>query len=121
MHKELKLGAHFPEDCADLVKGLLEKDPSKRLGSGGGMQEIKCHSFFSDIDWNGVASGHYTYDLNFMKIEKLFSNFPSKERDFGINLDVELINDNEYLFSKNERISLPKQILGISKFNSLVR
>jgi hypothetical protein len=30
---------------------LLEKDPSKRLGTKGGAAEIKAHPFFKGMDW----------------------------------------------------------------------
>jgi hypothetical protein len=33
---------------------LLNKDPSKRLGSHGGASEIKKHPFFAEIDWNAM-------------------------------------------------------------------
>jgi hypothetical protein len=35
----------------------LEKDPTKRLGSGPkGISEIKEHPFFETIDWNSVEN-----------------------------------------------------------------
>lgn len=36
----------------DLISRLLEKNPAKRLGSQRGAEEIKEHSFFSDVDWD---------------------------------------------------------------------
>jgi hypothetical protein len=33
---------------------LLEKDPSKRLGTKGGAAEIKSHPFFRGTDWNKI-------------------------------------------------------------------
>lgn len=36
-----------------LIRELLERDPSKRLGShNGGAAEIKTHAFFSGINWS---------------------------------------------------------------------
>ena len=32
---------------------LLEKNPNKRLGSGGS-EEVKQHEFFADVDWQKV-------------------------------------------------------------------
>ncbi|CDW75713.1 rps6 protein kinase [Stylonychia lemnae] len=43
---------YHSKDAMDLISRLLEKDPSKRLGSIGGAQEIKEHEFFSGIDWD---------------------------------------------------------------------
>jgi len=37
------------------MKGLLQRDPSKRLGSEkGDANEIKSHPFFNGVDWNLV-------------------------------------------------------------------
>eukprot|EP01103_Thecamoeba_quadrilineata_P004995 TRINITY_DN14855_c0_g1_i1.p1 TRINITY_DN14855_c0_g1~~TRINITY_DN14855_c0_g1_i1.p1 ORF type:complete len:1342 (+),score=313.48 TRINITY_DN14855_c0_g1_i1:55-4080(+) len=38
------------EEAYDLINSLLEPDPSKRLGCNG-IEEIKSHSFFKDINW----------------------------------------------------------------------
>jgi hypothetical protein len=37
---------------------LLNRNPHKRLGSGGnGASDIKKHVFFKDVDWNQVERG----------------------------------------------------------------
>ena len=42
----------MPPDAMSVITGLLQRDPSKRLGSNGA-EEIKRHPFFSKhIDWN---------------------------------------------------------------------
>lgn len=38
--------SHVSEDCWDLINGLLEKDPHKRIGSKHGFDEILHHPFF---------------------------------------------------------------------------
>ena len=44
---------HFSKEAKDILRGLLERDPSKRLGSSReGAEEIKRHPFFRDIDWD---------------------------------------------------------------------
>ena len=40
------------EQAMDLISKLLEKDPSKRLGSLRDAEEIKEHPFFDDVDWD---------------------------------------------------------------------
>lgn len=34
-----------------LIHGLLQRDPSNRIGSNAGANDIKQHSFFQDINW----------------------------------------------------------------------
>ncbi len=45
----------FPQNLnpvvVDLMRGLLEKNQSKRLGSKNGIDEIKQHEWCQDIDW----------------------------------------------------------------------
>jgi len=39
------------EEASDFVNRLLTLSPEKRLGYGG-VEEVKNHSFFTDVDWN---------------------------------------------------------------------
>ena len=46
----------MPHDAMTLITGLLQRDPTKRLGANGA-EEIKRHPFFSKhIDWNRCVS-----------------------------------------------------------------
>ncbi|QPG76493.1 hypothetical protein FOA43_003882 [Brettanomyces nanus] len=53
----LKNEVQFPDynsmssSCRNLIKKLLIKDASKRLGSHSGASEIKSHSFFKNVQW----------------------------------------------------------------------
>lgn len=49
---------YFSKKLKSLINGLLEKDPSKRLGSTamGGTLSIKKHPFFNGIDWDAVLN-----------------------------------------------------------------
>lgn len=51
-HKEPSFYAFHSEEAKDLIKKLLQKDPSKRLGSSRGAEEIKEHPFFKHINWD---------------------------------------------------------------------
>lgn len=43
------------KQAVSYVKGLLIKDPSKRLGSGDtGEADLKGHAFFSGMDWDKI-------------------------------------------------------------------
>ncbi|XP_053575370.1 microtubule-associated serine/threonine-protein kinase 1 [Bombina bombina] len=43
----------LPADAQHLISSLLQTDPLLRLGTGGAV-EVKTHSFFTDLDWNGL-------------------------------------------------------------------
>ncbi|XP_034825251.1 cAMP-dependent protein kinase catalytic subunit 1-like [Maniola hyperantus] len=42
-------------DCKNIIRGLLQVDPTKRLGClQGGVYEIKSHPWFNDIPWQMI-------------------------------------------------------------------
>eukprot|EP01029_Cantina_marsupialis_P023845 TRINITY_DN600_c0_g1_i2.p1 TRINITY_DN600_c0_g1~~TRINITY_DN600_c0_g1_i2.p1 ORF type:complete len:662 (+),score=153.42 TRINITY_DN600_c0_g1_i2:60-2045(+) len=48
----------FSEDAKSLLRGLLDRDVSTRLGCGKeGIEEIKKHPFFKDIGWGALSLG----------------------------------------------------------------
>ncbi|GJQ12782.1 hypothetical protein GpartN1_g4573.t1 [Galdieria partita] len=54
-----RLPITFPDglspEARSLILGLLERDPTERLGCGPeGISEVKQHPFFKDIDWNEI-------------------------------------------------------------------
>jgi serine/threonine protein kinase len=56
---------HYPPSLSQnskaLLKGLLTKDPSKRLGSGPrDANDIKEHPFFAPIEWERLQTGQVT-------------------------------------------------------------
>ncbi|KAL5214493.1 hypothetical protein ABZP36_003645 [Zizania latifolia] len=53
LHKDLTFPSSIPVSLAakQLIHGLLERDPSNRLGSNAGANDIKQHPFFQDINW----------------------------------------------------------------------
>jgi serum/glucocorticoid-regulated kinase 2 len=45
---------HFSPETCDLLVGLLERDPTRRLGNrpgDGDVEAVKAHAFFAGIDW----------------------------------------------------------------------
>jgi len=54
LHAPLQFDSeHFSAEAKSLLRGLLQRDPKKRLGSGKGDHiEIKEHPFFRSIDWD---------------------------------------------------------------------
>ncbi|ODQ65326.1 Pkinase-domain-containing protein, partial [Nadsonia fulvescens var. elongata DSM 6958] len=65
--KILEEPLRFPDDtdreARNILTGLLNRDPLKRLGSGrdggNGAAEIKNHPFFAEIDWNRLMAKKY--------------------------------------------------------------
>lgn len=60
-----KSDLHYPaslsKQAKSLLRGLLTRDPNKRLGSGvSDAEEIKSHEFFAEIDWDKLAKGDIT-------------------------------------------------------------
>lgn len=58
---ELHYPASLSTNAKQLLRGLLTKDPTRRLGSGEkDAEEIKPHSFFASIDWEKLQRGEIT-------------------------------------------------------------
>lgn len=52
---ELVIPRGISDLAADLLRNLLNRNPTLRLGSNSDAEEIKAHKFFSDIDWSLVS------------------------------------------------------------------
>eukprot|EP00300_Choanocystis_sp_HF-7_P030227 c39009_g1_i1.p1 GENE.c39009_g1_i1~~c39009_g1_i1.p1 ORF type:complete len:476 (-),score=150.64 c39009_g1_i1:177-1604(-) len=58
---DLTFPSHINADAQDLLIGLLNRDPDKRLGSGpGDGEELRNHPFFAALNWEQVYSRGYT-------------------------------------------------------------
>ena len=52
---QIKMFSFFSKEAKDLIRKLLNKDPVKRLGAGPrGINKIKSHPFFANIDWDAL-------------------------------------------------------------------
>lgn len=77
----------------DIIDKLLEPDPAKRLGSGpNGVQDIKNHPFFAEIEWDKIRKmdppivpDPPTFDMNKenINLEELFPKDDKHEREVG--------------------------------------
>ncbi|XP_006884843.1 PREDICTED: ribosomal protein S6 kinase-like 1 [Elephantulus edwardii] len=55
-HTQLQLPEWLSRPAASLLTELLQFDPSRRLGAGGGgVSKLKAHPFFSTIQWSKLA------------------------------------------------------------------
>lgn len=54
---KIKLPAFLTSEAHSLLKGLLQKDPSRRLGSGAmAFEEVKRHKWFKPINWKKLEA-----------------------------------------------------------------
>ena len=51
LESDLSFPSNLNPDAISLMSGLLERNPSKRIGFKNGVQEIKSHPWLQDIDW----------------------------------------------------------------------
>lgn len=54
--EDLPIKKEFSKDFANLLLGLTNKNPHKRLGIKGGASQIKNHKFFSEVNWDDVKN-----------------------------------------------------------------
>jgi len=87
----LEYPSHVGDLAKDLCECLLEKDPNKRLGSGGGDgNEVKHHRFFADCDFVAFLKLEVTppfrpnvKDGEVKYFEKEFVNLPVVNSEVG--------------------------------------
>jgi serine/threonine protein kinase len=99
----------FSKHAISLLTGLLDKKPEKRLGVGGkGIQDIKDHPFFEEIDWGLLEAGYL--EPPFIP-SKYYTNAPSlkeigdfdKDKYKSIKLDdrfKNLVKDFPYISTR---------------------
>lgn len=51
-----KYGLKYSDEFVDIIEKLLTKDPKKRLGTKGGIQEILSHPWFADINMKDLLA-----------------------------------------------------------------
>ena len=102
MNKPLHMEEHISHRVRNLLAGLLEKDKTKRLGSGpGDVEEIKTHAFFRSINWDDLYNKRYeppfnpnvSGDLDLRHFDPEFTQevvaaTPSPPKDGGISVSV---------------------------------
>lgn len=109
---------YFPAVVKDLVEKLLTVDPEKRLGAGG-IEEVKSHPYFKDVDWNGLLSSTNVTHLNanhskvwerflFDKEEVVYCSKIVKTRRFSTKTRILILTDFPRLFYVDPETDLQK-------------
>jgi len=49
-------GLNIPREAKDCIVKFLEKDPANRLGSRGGIEQIKKHAAFASVKWDRIKN-----------------------------------------------------------------
>ena len=52
--KEVDYPAYLSKESIALLRGLLTKDPAKRMGAKQGVVEVKQADFFRGVDWDAL-------------------------------------------------------------------
>lgn len=101
-HKIVKDPLTFPPDmdreAKSLITGLLQRDPTRRLGANGA-SEIKAHPFFHQIDWKFLLNKKYAAPfLPSVASAVDTSNFDS---EFTSEVPMDSVVDKESLLSES--------------------
>jgi serine/threonine protein kinase len=105
-----KIPSFVSPAASDLIAKLLQIDPAKRLGKNG-VQEIKAHPFFSNIDWESMLTCKtrgplaVKYDPENMKLKALNLNFGG---EVGDPKALNLPDFSYYEFSQNDGVEVAK-------------
>jgi len=103
---KLRIPPYFSAEVISLIKGLLERDSAKRLGSGkNGISRIKGHEFFRGTNWKKLLNREITPpfrpkivkgSLDVTNFDTKFTNVPAI--DSPVNSLDKLSNSQESLF-----------------------
>lgn len=96
---KLKIPTFLSIEAKELIKDLLQRDPSKRLGAIRDAEEIKQHRFFRGIDWEIVEKrGLKTHKI---QIPPVNDSGPNVESLFGRGQGSESLKVNGWSFVCN--------------------
>eukprot|EP01047_Picozoa_sp_COSAG01_P060668 COSAG01_NODE_7470_length_3197_cov_27.989025_4_plen_103_part_00 len=89
----------FPEHAKDVISKFLTADPEQRFGCvGGGVQDVKSHPFFQDMEWDKLVRRElappYTPEV---EDDEDISNFEEpEEADDDIDTSEITINQDDF-------------------------
>ena len=83
---KLEFPPHFDRALCDLLTGLLEADPQRRLGCGAaGAEDVKTHPWFSAVNWPALlqrkVQSPFTPPVRYAGDTANFEEYPEEEND----------------------------------------
>lgn len=95
-----KTPKYFSDEVADMVKSLLCRRATKRLGViAGGAQTIKKHPWFVGIDWDAMTGNRYNAPfVPRVASARDFSNFKQVKDDSGPLVKATLKSEKQFAF-----------------------
>ena len=88
LHDELEPPNYLSKHAKHLILGLLEKDPSRRLGSENGIEEIKSHPWLKGSDWKRILSKKvsppFRPNLHHSNFDPEYTIIPIKPNEFNL-------------------------------------
>jgi serine/threonine protein kinase len=85
-YEDLVIPNYISRTARSLISGLLEKDPSKRLGCLRGLEEIKEHPWCAKIDWSKLLAKKiippFRPNLKISNFDPLYTSMKLEEDQF---------------------------------------
>ena len=110
-NKEIKLNIknfhkiNLSNECFDFIKKLMEKEPNKRLGFIGGVNDLKRHNWLHSIDWKSLYNFNLKTDFIPYGENNYESRFVSKKSKWGEDTEQRyesIIKSSEYKSAFND-------------------
>ena len=95
---KFKLPPYLSRDAAALLKGLLQREPPKRLGYGAaGSDDVKAHPFFAGVDWAALMASAVEspfrptlhHDDSVENFDKMWTDLAPEDSPCGTPRDAE--------------------------------
>jgi len=100
---EFPLHNNLSADAQDLITKLLDKDPDTRLGSKGGLNEIKSHPFFKKYNFDLITQKKAKAPFTpIIQSKSDISNFDSQFTGENPEIATAIPDSNLELIRKNQ-------------------
>lgn len=89
LNEDLELPNFLSQQAKNLISSLLCKDPSRRLGSSRGIEEIRTHPWFKSVNWKKIQSKKvhppFRPSLNHSNFDPEYQKTRISPEDFELN------------------------------------